>query len=194
MVSGRTSFLVCNDPALATRKASAAGDFATAVVTEDRFLSLLHSVRPGTPIGSRPVIRVSSSAVPVGRLKGCRVLVLGGPHDVSARVRDEVMARGGRVAVSLTPTVSHLVALGAADTDIRYPRTAHLLRLDPVTLLVAPGIPVDSPSQVDAPPEPDHHSDGTPTERVDDEASSDPTPGPAARILRRGEVTDLPTR
>ena len=31
------------------------------------------------------------------------MLVLGGPHEVSARVRDEVMAHGGRVAVNLTP-------------------------------------------------------------------------------------------
>ena len=30
------------------------------------------------------------------------------------------MALGGRVAVNLTPTVSHLVALDGADTDIRY--------------------------------------------------------------------------
>jgi hypothetical protein len=44
------------------------------------------------------------------------------------------MARGGRVAVNLTHTVSHLVALDAADTDPRYARTTHLLRLDPTTL------------------------------------------------------------
>ena len=121
-VSSRTSFLVCNDPALATRKAMAAGDLASAVIAEDKFRVLLQSVQRGTPIGARPVVRITATP-PVGRLKGCRVLVLGGPHDVSARVRDEVMAHGGRVAVNLTPTVSHLIALGAADTDIRYPRT-----------------------------------------------------------------------
>jgi histidine kinase/DNA gyrase B/HSP90-like ATPase len=89
------------------------------VISEDRFRALLQSVQPGVPIGARPVDRVSTATAPVGRLKGCRVLVLGGPHDVSARVRDEVMAHGGRVAVNLTPTVSHLIAMGAADTGGR---------------------------------------------------------------------------
>lgn len=192
-VSSRTSFLVCNDPALATRKAIAAGDLASSVITEDRFRALLQSVQPGAPIGARPVVRVTTSTGPVGRLKGCRVLVLGGPHDVSARVRDEVMAHGGRVAVNLTPTVSHLIALGAADTDIRYPRTTHLLRLDPVTLLIAPGIPAPAPapSQADTPPVPDHQTDAA-AEPVGDATPPDPAPVPPARILRRGEVTDLP--
>jgi DNA polymerase-3 subunit epsilon len=189
-VSSRTSFLVCNNPALATRKAIAADDLASPVITEDKFRVLLQSVQPGTPIGARPVVRVTTATAQVGRLKGCRVLVLGGPHDVSARVRDEVMAHGGRVAVNLTPTVSHLIALGAADTDIRYPRTTHLLRLDPVTLLIAPGIPVEAPSLVgvsvpDQPP-------GAVAEPAGGETPSDPVPVPAARILRRGEVTDLP--
>ena len=187
-VSSRTSFLVCNDPALATRKAMAAGDLASAVIAEDKFRVLLRSVQPGTPIGARPVVRVTATP-PVGRLKGCRVLVLGGPHDVSARVRDEVMAHGGRVAVNLTPTVSHLIALGAADTDIRYPRTTHLLRLDPVTLLIAPGIPAEAPDYSDG--EPDQPTAAI-AQPAGDETPSDPVPVPAARILRRGEVTDLP--
>lgn len=190
-VSGRTSFLVCNDPALATRKASTAGELATSVITEDRFRTLLQSVQPGTPIGSRPVIKVTRPAAPVGRLKGCRVLVLGGPHDVSARVRDEVMAHGGRVAVNLTPTVSHLVALGAADTDIRYTRTTHLLRLDPVTLQPAAAAPVDRPDQLDGTTGLRELPDDIPTDPFVDAASA-PVPVPAARILRRGEVTDLP--
>jgi DNA polymerase-3 subunit epsilon len=161
------------------------------VITEDRFRVLLQSVQPGTPIGARPVVRVTTATAQVGRLKGCRVLVLGGPHDVSARVRDEVMAHGGRVAVNLTPTVSHLIALGAADTDIRYPRTTHLFRLDPVTLLIAPGIPVEAPSHTDGPPEPDQPPGAT-TGPARDETPPDPVPVPVARILRRGEVTDLP--
>src|SRR6478672_1763160 len=75
-VSGRTSFLVCNDPALATRKAIAAYDRASSVIAEDRFRALLQSVQRGTPIGARPVVRVSTAiaTAPAGRLKGCRVL------------------------------------------------------------------------------------------------------------------------
>lgn len=115
------------------------------------------------------------------------MLVLGGPHQVSARVRDEVMALGGRVAVNLTPTVSHLVALDTADTDIRYARTTHLLRLDPTTLEPCPAMdhkPAGSRDQ---------HPDAVGS--VDSVAFDPPIPEPsasAARILRRGEVTDLP--
>ena len=117
------------------------------------------------------------------------MLVLGGPHDVSARVRDEVMAHGGRVAVNLTPAVSHLIVLGVADTDIRYPRTAHLLWLDPVTLLIEPGIPATAPSQPDTPLVPEYRTDAA-VDRAG--AAPDPVPFPATRILGRGEVTDLP--
>ena len=115
------------------------------------------------------------------------MLVLGGPHQVSARVRDEVMALGGRVAVNLTPTVSHLVALDAADTDIRYARTNDLLRLDPTTCRALPG---DGPQ---AGGESDQHPDAVGL--VDSAAFDPPIPEPsasAARILRRGEVTELP--
>lgn len=64
--------------------------------------------------------------------------------------------------MNLTPTVSHLVVLDAADIDIRYPRTVHMLRLDPVTLHpIAVPVPVpdayhpvpDSPSPI-TPPRP----------------------------------------
>ena len=78
-VSSRTSFLVCNDPALATWKAIAAGGLASAVITEDRFRALLQSVQPGTPIGARSVVRVTTTSAPAGRLKGCRVRSAGCP-------------------------------------------------------------------------------------------------------------------
>ncbi|HZM65493.1 MAG TPA: TerD family protein [Nakamurella sp.] len=193
-VSTKTSVLVCNDPNLLTRKASRAGELATTVMTEDRFTSLLRVVQPGNPISARPVVR-STPAASSGPLKGCRVLVLGGPHAASARVRDEVMARGGRVAVNLTPTVSHLIVLDAADTDIRYARTTHLLRLDPTTLQPHPVTLPDSPAE----PEPGVRQDqpGNAPRVPPDTATPAAPPVPelstsAARILRRGEVTDLP--
>ena len=106
-VSGRTSFLVCNDPDLATGKVSAAGDFATVCPTGDTDRGAA-----GHPGHGRGCTGWST--------KGCRVLVLGGPHEVSARVRDEVMAHGGRVAVNLTPLRSRR-------------RTARILRRGEVT-------------------------------------------------------------
>ena len=212
-VSSKTNALVCNDLGSGTVKASRAAQFSVPVISEDRFLTLLHRVLPGAPLSERrPVIRVSAPIV-TGPLTSCRVLVLGGPHEHSAKVRDEVMARGGRVAVNMTPTVTHLVGLYNAARDPRFGRASHLLRLDPTTLepfayppaaavvaeaatiTVIPA-PPDLALPIPAPP------DSAPREPVEPAVVEPAHPEPAApepqpelrpaRILRHGEVADLP--
>jgi DNA polymerase-3 subunit epsilon len=92
-----------------------------------------------------------------------------------------------------TPTVSHLVALDAADTDIRYTRTTHLLRLDPTTLELCPAMNPDPPGEPERAGGRDQSSAvaGTTVSAEPDLQTPEPAPS-AARILRRGEVTDLP--
>lgn len=165
-VSRRTDLVVCNDAAIATGKVRTGLSLGLPVIDEERFLTLLGHVRPGTG----RVVPVASPT-PVGPLRGCRVLVIGGPHDVAVRVRDEVARRGGRVAVNLTPTVSHVVALAAAESDPRWSKTLLLRRLDPHSLTE----PTASVA-VDPPPV----------------ASSTAVRSIVSTIMRRGQVIDLP--
>ncbi|GAB7190844.1 hypothetical protein NUM3379_15510 [Kineococcus sp. NUM-3379] len=68
-------------------------------------------------------------------LTGRRVLVLGGPHERAADVREDVVARGGAAAVRLTLGVTDVVALDGAELDRRWPRVRAraLPLLDPRT-------------------------------------------------------------
>lgn len=65
------------------------------------------TVRPATP-------------APAGDLAGHRVLVLGGPHDVAARVRAGIALRGGTAAVSLSAGTTDVVVLTGGEADPRH--------------------------------------------------------------------------
>ncbi len=86
-VGAKTNTVVCNESGSGTAKASRAAQFSVPVITEDRFLTLLLTVLPGTPLSERrPVLWVAAPVV-TGPLTGCRVLVLGGPHDRASAER-----------------------------------------------------------------------------------------------------------
>lgn len=129
-VSGRTRFLVCGSADLRTNKAVRARELGVPVITDLEFTELLGSVSPGVRLDDRPGGRAQPPTAPRGALTGCRVLVLGGPHHHAAAVREEIAGLGGRVAVNLTTSVSHLVVLPGAGNDPRLERAGHLVRLD----------------------------------------------------------------
>ena len=178
-ISTRSHFLVCTDPAMSTGKATGARRMDIPVITEDQFLSLLTGVRPGVlPTAAPP--RPKAARTPAGPLGGFRVLVLGGPHDRAAEVRDRAAAGGARLAVNLTPTVTHLIALGGAQDDPRWVRAGHLTQLDPVDLsVVEPALALPSGQFPYGSMESILAITATPAAGVQD------------RLLRRGEVIDL---
>jgi len=125
-VSRATTLLVCNDVAVGTRKVAAARAFGVPVVSEVEFERLLCAVAPGVRKGEAvPAPRVREVR-PRGPFSRRRVLVLGGPHDLAARVRTDVVARGGAAAVNLTATTTDVVALAGAEQDPRWVRVREL--------------------------------------------------------------------
>lgn len=148
--SSRTSVLVCDEQGCGTRKLRAAQRYGVPVITHANFLSLLASVTPGTAKGS-PACTSSSATdrLPLikrhqaclrGPLTGRRVLILGGPHEVAAAVRERVTSAGGQPAANLTATVGDVIGLSGAQSDPRWEWVvASKLRiLDSQTLLPAP--------------------------------------------------------
>ena len=190
-VSSRTSFLVCNDPALATRKAS------PQVISHRRWSprtgsgSLLQSVQPGTPIGARPVVRVTTATGAGGPAQGV-------PGAGARRTARRVRAGAGR------GDGPRWAGRGQPDSDGVSPdRPGRRGHRHPVPADHAPAAagprhtadrtrhPGEAPSQRTGHPCPTNNRrhrgarPGTRRHRI-------PVPVPAARILRRGEVTDLP--
>lgn len=129
-VSRRTAVVVCNAEQWETRKLRSALDAGVPVITERTFEALLTDLEPGVPVGPATE-RSKQPTMPPGPLTGMRVLVLGGPHDVAAGVREQITALGGRVAVNCTPSVTHVVALEGAAADRRWERASLLPRLAP---------------------------------------------------------------
>lgn len=70
----------------------------------------------------KPALRPQSASTPDGRLRGRRVLVLGGPHHAAAAVRERIIAAGGAAAVNLTTQVSDVVLLDGGTRDRRWSR------------------------------------------------------------------------
>lgn len=196
--SSRTSVLVCDEHGCDSRKLESARHHGVPIVTEAHFLTLLTSVTPGTAKSAparpstptaqpresveRPVTR------PRGPLTGRRVLILGGPHDVAAAVRERVAGAGGQAATNLTATVGDIVALDDAQTDPRWERViaSGLRMLDSETLTVLP-----TPVQI-----PNAAAEGHP-DRTATLAATEPQPEPPAGVadplvLSRGSVIDLP--
>ncbi|HST85165.1 MAG TPA: TerD family protein [Kineosporiaceae bacterium] len=193
-VSRRTSLLVTNNPKSATRKVEAALAHQTPTLSENDFRNLLTRVAPGTPRtmtaspALRPVVAPSASkaglaTVTTGRLRGRRVLILGGPHERAAEVRARVAELGGQPAVNLSASVSDVVALLGADLDPRWSRATaiELNWLDEHELM-----PVPRPvlAVLAAP------SAAVATSRVAPIAVSSAVVDPV--VLSRGAVTDLP--
>ncbi|MGI4895675.1 MAG: hypothetical protein ACRYF3_11245 [Janthinobacterium lividum] len=156
-VTSATSVLVCDDPSLMTRKLRDARELGVPIIDEATFDGLLAAVAAGVPCGPRaPLARLLPRAV--GPFADRRVLVLGGPHGVAARVRGEVMARGGSAAVTLSAATTDVVALVGAEGDPRWERARDLPHLDPSTwkrsggqrvidqaLVLAPGSGIELP-------------------------------------------------
>lgn len=183
-VSKLTSFLVSNDARSGSSKCNRALAVGIPIVDEPSVLRLLQSVRPGVPKAPvDPAPALAAAAVPPQRVKAPlgpmsrrRVLVLGGPHDLAARVRADVIARGGAAAVNLSANVTELVILDGAENDPRIARAA------------AAGIPVHRDlSQLGLDGiqlRPGDHDDGA--------AFDTPGSAAAAAVLPRGGVIDLP--
>lgn len=189
-VSTRSHFLVCTDPRGSSVKIDRARSLSVPVVMEAQFLSLLTSVASGVEIAETPSPPAAVAvAQPIGLLQGFRVLVLGGSHELSARIRDEIAGHGGRVAVNMTMSVTHLVALAGADRDVRWGRTGHLARLDPTSWVVVDGgAPLPEPPYV-LPADADSMTRILAMERY---PGLTLPPVVESKILRRGEVADLP--
>lgn len=125
-VSRRTTLLVCNDVGIGTAKVRAAQIHGVPVVGETEFERLLCAVAAGVRKGAAvPVPRVREIRA-LGPFSRRRVLVLGGPHDVAAGVRSEVVARGGVAAVNLTTSTTDVVLLDGAERDPRWSRVREL--------------------------------------------------------------------
>lgn len=130
-LSSVTNVLICNDFGIGSGKLAGARSHGTAILDERHFLGLLDHIRPGSrkdqPAPRRIASVSSSTATPVkriGPLTGRRVLTLGGPHDVAARVHARVAELGGVAAVNLTAGVTDVVLLADGATDTRYGRGA----------------------------------------------------------------------
>ncbi|NAZ80256.1 DNA polymerase III [Kineococcus sp. R8] len=136
-VSRATAAVVANDSAPGTRKLRDAESCGTPRITEADFEALLLDVTPGTAKADvlSPEPRASRPRTAIGPFARRRVLVLGGPHELAARVRAEVVARGGSAAVRLTTSTTEFVALDGARQDQRWARVHELdlPRLDPTT-------------------------------------------------------------
>lgn len=200
-VSSRTSLLVCNNPDARTNKATLADKHGTRVVSEREFCELLARVVPGREKSGGPSTRIRRTARhttapsevtvvamrpistdppqrapslrPTGLLTGRRVLVLGGGHAERAALRARLGELGGQVAVNLTSSVTHVVALSPAGRDGRWGLIADLALplLDPETL---------------APMEPLPQVRRQPRAVADSQLPVEPV------VLPRGGVTDLP--
>ncbi|MBE7195362.1 MAG: TerD family protein, partial [Gordonia polyisoprenivorans] len=180
-VSRRTALVVCNSGMVETTKLRDAREAGVPVITERTFEDLLSDLAPGTPVGSA-VPRPAAAPAPRGPLTGARVLVLGGPHDVAADVRDRVTAAGGRVAVNHTPTVSHVVMLDGAERDSRWQRASALPQLSADSLTELTGVPG---AQTPGPTEEEPGSAAVHVPVAVQEV-------PGAVVLRRGIPLDLP--
>jgi DNA polymerase-3 subunit epsilon len=135
-VSRVTALVVSNDRNARSRKLLDAAAYGTAVVDEREFERLLAGALPGVSKAALAEPVASSQAAPSSRpFAGRRVLVLGGPHDRAAQVRETVVARGGAAAVHLTVSTTDYVALDGAEQDKRWKRVQQLglARLDPTT-------------------------------------------------------------
>ncbi|MEU9523663.1 TerD family protein [Streptomyces sp. NPDC048224] len=219
-VSRHTSVLVTNDSAADSAKARRAHAEGVLVIDESAFLRLLGDVRPGTshegtaipgpapaphpvPIAEArsapeadsasrgtPVPNPALPAVPTPRTPGPdeaavgsdpgkkraakprgplsrrRVLVLGGTHPEAVAARTRVVELGGAAAINLSAGVTDVVVLDGGDADRRLARIrALLLPVHDAAWLVAPVVA---------------------------EASAAGGGRPAAHVLPRGGVVDLP--
>jgi DNA polymerase-3 subunit epsilon len=180
-VSSRTSLVVCNDRLWATGKLRKAVERDIAIVGEPEFLTLLESIAAGAPKESAAAPAPSALPAPAARpvavvvdgpLRGRRVLVLGGPHDLAAAVRERIVAAGGVAAVNLTAQVSDVVLLEDGLRDRRWPRveTRQLRILDHESLTPA----------------------GTGTVVAGAAVSEAAAPEVLGVVLPRGGVVDLP--
>ncbi|MFF7965682.1 DEDDh family exonuclease [Streptomyces sp. NPDC007903] len=174
-VSRHTSVLVTDDAVARSTKARRAAAEGVPVIDEATFLRLLGDVRPGTP-HQDPVIPAPRSpkrqepAAPKADkpLAGRRVLILGGPHADAAAARTRLVELGGSAAVNLSRGVTDVLLLAEGDQDRRMARVTEL------------GLPVRDAGWL--------AGAGTPGAPAPAEAPSHP----AALVLPRGGVTDLP--
>ncbi|MFC4948163.1 TerD family protein [Pseudonocardia sp. GCM10023141] len=145
-VSRLTSALVCNDPALETRKAARARAEGILVIDELTLRHLLDDVRHGAPhLSAPPERRPPRPAATVrGPLHGRRVLVIGGTHGQAAAVRTEVTALGGVAAVNFSAGVTDVILMAGGETDRRLPRI-RAAELPLHSGAVALGIPLPAP-------------------------------------------------
>ncbi|MEV0608683.1 TerD family protein [Polymorphospora rubra] len=152
-VGRRSSVLVCNDPDRSTTKTAQARGYGVPVIDEATLLTLLAAVKPGEPApvrvargrtpappaavtpadGAPPTAAVVPAVAaarvrrrPDGPLAGRRILVLGGPHPVAARARQDITSLGGSAAVNLTARVTDVVCLPGAETEPRMTRVRRL--------------------------------------------------------------------
>ncbi len=190
-VSKLTSALVTNTPRSGTGKARRAVEYATPVLTERQFRTLLEKVRPGRrtddPAAAAQRGRENRADPP---LSGRRFLVLGGSHAQAAAIRARIGELGGSAAVNMSARVTDVLTLPGAESDHRLAKAVELgLPVHGPELLAlasAPPLPESSPSR---------GQDGepcvaTPVEPPRPFAVSDPTP---PTVLGPGHVMDLPT-
>ncbi|AUG75576.1 DNA polymerase III [Kitasatospora sp. MMS16-BH015] len=191
-VSRLTSLLVTNDLGSGSAKAKRAMADGIPVVDEGHFRRLLenvqrgvahevpggaHSTRPkGAPIAGPPPLLLPSAtrSRPArrarGRLTGRRVLVLGGVHADASATRARVVELGGAAAVNLSAAVTDVVVLSGGEADRRMERIETL------------GLAVHRPGWPDT----------TAVEPDSGAGEALTAPAPAAQVLPRGGVADLP--